>query len=213
MLNSETKPKPETWQELLCRIEGIHAARVVFSETDQPSEIHVLASDSKSPKALTRDIQSAIMAAYGVTLDYRIISIAQLASNITETHPRFRFIGIETRIFNGRGEITVTLSRDGKYKEGKSSYTGKHIYSRLRCVALATMDAISLHIGGEFKDRFELILAETAKVGENMAAIAWICDDRGIQLLGNAFITGDSDNAMVRAVLNALNRHLSRMPA
>ncbi len=213
MLNSGVKSKAEAWQELLCRIEGIYAARVVFSENDQPSEIHVLAADAKSPKAITRDIQSAIMAAYGVTLDYRIISIAQLASDIIETHPRFRFIGIETRIFNGRGEITVTLSRDGEHKEGKSSYIGKHIYSRLRCVALATMDAISLHIGGEFKDRFELILAETAEIGGNMAAIACICDDRGRQLLGNAFITEDSDNAMVRAVLNALNRHLSRIPA
>lgn len=213
MLHSEMKSSPEGWQELICRIEGVYAARVVFGEPDQPKEIHVLAADSKSPKALTRDIQSAIMAVYGVPLDYRIISIAQVASNIVETDTRLRFAGIETRVIDGQGEVSVYLARGDERREGKASYTGKHIFSRFRSVAMATMDAISLHIGNDFSDRFELLTAETAEIGGKTAAIVCICDEQGRQLLGNAFVTEDSDNAVVRAVLDALNRHLARMPA
>lgn len=69
---------PDTWPELLCQLSGIYAANVVFSKDDRPEEIHVLASQEKSPKTLTRDIQSAAMAAFGVAVDYRIISIAQI---------------------------------------------------------------------------------------------------------------------------------------
>ena len=31
------------WQELICRLEGVQAAQVVFAESGMPCEIHVLA--------------------------------------------------------------------------------------------------------------------------------------------------------------------------
>ena len=30
------------WQELICRLEGVQAAQVVFAENGMPCEIHVL---------------------------------------------------------------------------------------------------------------------------------------------------------------------------
>ena len=50
------------WQELICRLEGVQAAQVVFAENGMPCEIHVLAGPEKSSKSLVRDIQSALTA-------------------------------------------------------------------------------------------------------------------------------------------------------
>ena len=62
------------WQELICRLEGVQAAQVVFAENGMPCEIHVLAGPEKSSKSLVRDIQSALTAQFGVQVDHRIIS-------------------------------------------------------------------------------------------------------------------------------------------
>ncbi len=35
------------WQELICRLEGVQAAQVVFAENGMPCEIHVLAGPEK----------------------------------------------------------------------------------------------------------------------------------------------------------------------
>ena len=67
------------WQELICRLEGVQAAQVVFAENGMPCEIHVLAGPEKSSKSLVRDIQSALTAQFGVQVDHRIISVAQLS--------------------------------------------------------------------------------------------------------------------------------------
>lgn len=66
------------WQELICRLEGVQAAQVVFAENGMPCEIHVLAGPEKSSKSLVRDIQSALTAQFGVQVDHRIISVSAL---------------------------------------------------------------------------------------------------------------------------------------
>ncbi|MFQ7003350.1 MAG: hypothetical protein ACLRRT_06515 [Ruthenibacterium lactatiformans] len=70
------------WQELICRLEGVQAAQVVFAENGMPCEIHVLAGPEKSSKSLVRDIQSALTAQFGVQVDHRIISVAQLSRGL-----------------------------------------------------------------------------------------------------------------------------------
>ena len=70
------------WQELICRLEGVQAAQVVFAESGMPCEIHVLAGPEKSSKSLVRDIQSALTAQFGVQVDHRIISVAQLSEGL-----------------------------------------------------------------------------------------------------------------------------------
>lgn len=215
MNQTERKTPAEAWQELLCRLDGISAARVVFSEDNTPKEIHILATDEKSPKALTRDIQSALMAAFDTTVDHRIISIAQFqkpaVEDTGERDERLRFVGIETRVFDGCGEITVFLTHGEEHQTGKASFSGKHAFSRCRGVALAALDAVSKYIN-KTEEGFwiELLSAETAEMAGRQVAFVVLCDETDQQLLGTATFSEGSDNAMVRAVLNALNRRISR---
>ena len=80
---------PETlWQELICRLEGVQAAKVVFAENGMPCEIHVLAGPEKSAKSLVRDIQSALTAQFGVQVDHRIISVAPVSYTHLDVYKR-----------------------------------------------------------------------------------------------------------------------------
>jgi hypothetical protein len=204
----DTKSLPESLQDLLCQLDGIYAARIILEKDKEPKEIHILASEAKSPKALTRDIQSALMASYGISVDYRIISIAQVAPKMIEKQIRLRYGGIETKFIDGCGNISVYLSWGDDRREGKASYTSR---SRYHGVALATLDAISKYISGNSNCWFELITTELTKVGGMPVALVAMCDEHGQQLLGSSYVMEDADNAVVRAVLDALNRRIARL--
>ncbi len=45
---------------------------------DEPSEIHIVATSTRSPKQLVRDIQSLASAGFGFAIDHRIVSIVRL---------------------------------------------------------------------------------------------------------------------------------------
>jgi hypothetical protein len=62
----------------LCRIPEVRAARIVADDNGVPIEVHVLASPGKQPKQLVRDVQSVALAARGLDLDHRIVSVVQL---------------------------------------------------------------------------------------------------------------------------------------
>ncbi len=58
------------------RIPGVQAATVMGA--DEPTEIHIVATSTRSPKQLVRDIQSLASAGFGFAIDHRIVSIVRL---------------------------------------------------------------------------------------------------------------------------------------
>lgn len=62
----------------LCRIPEVRAARIVADANGVPVEVHVLATPGKHAKQLVRDVQSVAMAAIGLSIDHRIVSVVQL---------------------------------------------------------------------------------------------------------------------------------------
>lgn len=211
MVQPENKPTALLWQELICRLDGVYAAKVVLSEDDAPEEIHILGGTSKSPKALTRDVQSALMASFGVEVDYRVISIAQIHPELAANGNRLRYMGIDNKYINGQGEITVYLSYGDVCLEGKSSYTIRNSTSHLRGVALATLDAISKYISCDCGIQFEVMSSEVIDMGGKSANLVTLCDDQGQRYIGSSFIREHHDDAVVRAVLDALNRKISKL--
>ncbi len=213
MSQPETKQPALSWQDLICRLEGVHAAKVVLSTDSIPEEIHVLAGTTKSPKALTRDIQSALMAVYGIDVDYRIISIAQVHSDLTDRDCRLCYSGIDNRFIDGHGEVTVFLSHGDFRVDGKASYTTRNRPSFLRGVAVAALDAIAKCVSVKAGGHFELITVEEVDAGGQPAALVTLCDEQGQHFIGSSFIRDNHDDAVVRAVLDALNRRISRLIA
>src|SRR5919198_3109427 len=63
---------------VIARIPGVQAARVVIGAGGRLTEVHVLATQERGAKQLVRDVQSSLLARFGIDVDYRIISIVQL---------------------------------------------------------------------------------------------------------------------------------------
>ena len=71
----------EIWKELLLKLPGIVSAEFVFGEEDSVRELHVLSTEKRTPKQIVRDIESAMMAKFGVQIDHRLISVAQISED------------------------------------------------------------------------------------------------------------------------------------
>ena len=198
------------WQELICRLEGVQAAQVVFAENGMPCEIHVLAGPEKSSKSLVRDIQSALTAQFGVQVDHRIISVAQLSEGLVPRGDfRLAHTGLEIKSAGGRVSASVTLARgcDTYTGHGESANTP---FARRRCVSEAALAAVNRAAG---ETCFELASVDAVTLAGQGIVVAQVYSLRdGQRLLGRAFLNEDPDNAAVHSVLSAVNRRLSVLP-
>lgn len=198
------------WQELICRLEGVQAAQVVFAENGMPCEIHVLAGPEKSSKSLARDIQSALTAQFGVQVDHRIISVAQLSEGLVPRGDfRLAHTGLEIKSAGGRVSASVTLARgcDTYTGHGESANTP---FARRRCVSEAALAAVNRAAG---ETCFELASVDAVTLAGQGIVVTQVYSLRdGQRLLGSAFLNEDPDNAAVHSVLSAVNRRLSVLP-
>ena len=198
------------WQELICRLEGVQAAQVVFAENGMPCEIHVLAGPEKSSKSLVRDIQSALTAQFCVQVDHRIISVAQLSEGLAPRGDfRLAHTGLEIKSAGGRVSASVTLARgcDTYTGHGESANTP---FARRRCVSEAALAAVNRAAG---ETCFELASVDAVTLAGQGIVVAQVYSLRdGQRLLGSAFLNEDPDNAAVHSVLSAVNRRLSVLP-
>ena len=198
------------WQELICRLEGVQAAQVVFAENGMPCEIHVLAGPEKSSKSLVRDIQSALTAQFGVQVDHRIISVAQLSEGLVPRGDfRLAHTGLEIKSACGRVSASVTLARgcDTYTGHGESANTP---FARRRCVSEAALAAVNRAAG---ETCFELASVDAVTLAGQGIVVTQVYSLRdGQRLLGSAFLNEDPDNAAVHSVLSAVNRRLSVLP-
>ena len=198
------------WQELICRLEGVQAAQVVFAENGMPCEIHGLAGPEKSSKSLVRDIQSALTAQFGVQVDHRIISVAQLSEGLVPRGDfRLAHTGLEIKSAGGRVSASVTLARgcDTYTGHGESANTP---FARRRCVSEAALAAVNRAAG---ETCFELASVDAVTLAGQGIVVTQVYSLRdGQRLLGSAFLNEDPDNAAVHSVLSAVNRRLSVLP-
>ena len=78
----------ECYRALLIQLPGIFAAGIRMDEENNLREIHILASSERNPKQISRDIQSALFAAYGLDIDHRIIRSKVLRNPSKTPSPR-----------------------------------------------------------------------------------------------------------------------------
>ena len=195
------------WQSLISKLNGVFASHVVFSEQQEPIEIHVLASNRRNVKSIVRDVQSAISARYGLDVDYHIISVAQVTSNlITGMGFRLIYSGISMRSSGKDEEVSVVLARDEERFTGTA--VGSSIpFSRMRCIAQATLDAVKACTGGA--SFFELASVEVIQSNGRAIVVSQVfCLPENTPLIGCVYAEPDQDAAVAQSVLDAINRKL-----
>jgi hypothetical protein len=196
-------------ENAICRIHGIKAARIVANKSQEIEEIHVLATSSKGPKQLTRDIESTLMAVYGISVNHRKVSIAQIDDEeITFNKARPRLVSVKHEVLGNRAKVTIVLKHNNIEYEGVDEGPASKI-GRIRLVALATLNAVEKMVPDNYTFSLEDITA--INLGKDMTVIALIAI-LGIEgyetYAGCALVREDEREAIVRAVLDAVNRRL-----
>ncbi|MEZ5175647.1 MAG: hypothetical protein R2823_05520 [Acidimicrobiia bacterium] len=198
-------------EEGLTRLESVDAARVV-NQGDKITEIHVIAASDKPSKQVARDVQSLAMARFGLPIDHRVISVVQISPQHLElaSAARAALRGVTESPNGVRTTMEVTLRHNDEEYTGTA--TGPAVSSaRLRLVGEATISAVEQAF--EAVPPIALDSIERTQVGSRdvIVAIVVSAGKRGGEDLnvGSAISAGSSDDAAVRAVLNALNRRLT----
>jgi hypothetical protein len=229
--------KTENWtvadvEEMLLTLAGIQSVHVVAKPNGDVDEIHVVTSDRVGPKQTVRNVESALLAHFGVGVDHRKISVAQSSprpvvdglpdSEVSRT-AKLEFSDAEQRIvfigFNaesGRAHqvrLTVELEWRGQRHRGEAIGTDVPRL-RMESVATATLRAVEWAIAaaGEVA-RADLMLAlEGVRVVEafdRQYALVGVQAMRGRELTplsGASPIEGSSDTAIILATLQATDR-------
>lgn len=209
MANGIQTTTSKHYSDLIDKLPGVMSSSIVFSG-ENISEIHVLADTSRAPKQIVRDVQSAIIAQYGVTVDHKLISVAQIPSE-NELKMRSRLIFEEINVSKNkeRTSATVTLS------SGEASFAGTAFAMNdqleiNKMICRATLNAVenfvdeSIHLSVSDAKQFSL-------GGETAIAVCVAVRSNGKvdRLLGGAFAGSDLETAVVRATLDALNRRIA----
>lgn len=195
------------FQEKIRRLDGVEAARVVAGN-GHIQEIHVLARRTKPPKQLVRDVQSLGQALFGEEIDRRVVSVVQLADTDLDGGFRPALVDVAELLEGSRAEVTVTLRWEDQVYSGVSKGAAATA-TRPRQIAEATIDAIRQAIHPQ------VALAVTSMdlpvLGSRRVAIAQIVvvtEATERNLIGCAYVEDEESRAVVRAVLDALNRFL-----
>jgi hypothetical protein len=201
------------------RLPDVVACRIVADSLGRPLEVHVLAHPGKHPKQLVRDVQSVALASFGLDVDRRIVSVVQLSptgdapgERMSSDRARTSIGAIQSEIDGRRATIRITLST------GESEATGfaegsAATATRLRLVASAALDA--LRQLDDSAEALEVEDASTTRVGsQDVIAVTLVHLDppHEYELVGAALARRSPDVAVVRAVLDAVNRRLPYLP-
>jgi len=197
-------------ESALSRIPSVTAARVVSSPSGRIAEVHLLARRDRAPKQLVRDVQSVVLASFGVEIDYRTVSVVQLDDPLTEGDstnqaPRVALLRLNSEVKSHSSEIRVHVSAGGDEHVGTVSGPAS---SGMRLVARAVVQAVSNLVGDSALD---VDFADVLPAGEFSVAVAVLrlATRKGDHVVsGSALVRKDSNDAMARASLSALNRLL-----
>lgn len=215
----------ECYRTLLTQLPGVFAAGVRMDEDDHLREVHILASSERNPKQISRDVQSALFAAYGLDVDHRIISIAQLSENPVQSLPevepesatrsaqshRLRCKAISHSMDENGYSIRVVLQYDGQDYEGMDQCQHS-LNQRQMATVQATIHAVHAFFGGN--KVYHPVVVQCVQVGGIPIVVTVIefMDERGPSfLVGSAKQTEDGIIGVVKATLNALNRSIEKI--
>lgn len=207
----QSHPLPSTRMDLtalqakLARLDGVEAVRVVGTDS-KLDEIHVLARMAKPAKQVVRDVQSLAAAAFGIDVDRRIVSVVQLADGDLAAGDRPAIVDIFETTDGSRSTVRVTLEWNDEMLVGETTGAAASA-TRNRLVAEAALEALGQALHAEAS--FAVASVDIPTLGSRRVAVAQVVlvtQQAERLMIGSAVVDEDESRAVVRAVLDALNR-------
>lgn len=202
----------QEYESFINKIPGVLSSKIIVNDQGNIVELHILAGAGRNPKQISRDVQSALIARYGIPLDHKVISIAQIQdeSSICRSNSRLALKNIQLSMEDSQIEAKVVLMKDDKLFEGASRGLN-FTQGRLRTLAEATINAIQQFLGSEYA--FSVTgIQQTIISGKPVCvvAVSHVTEQGENFLVGSSPVGNDDNKAVVKAVLDALNRRISK---
>ncbi|HUF49547.1 MAG TPA: hypothetical protein VMN60_01860 [Longimicrobiales bacterium] len=228
MASTDSPAYPDNEIEgLIAALTGVLAARVVSNPLGRIEEIHVLADEQLHPKQMVRNIESALSAGLGVTVDRRVVSIAQVrgdpevyddvasASNApTPAAPpppddavtRYIFVGYDARTQPDlEAACRVTIRRGNEVISGTGSGPSTPL-GRAQAAARAVFAAIAAARRDHTLGLEGVTLVESHGRSYIMVAAHAIHGRETLPLTGIGALNRSPEEAAILASLQATNR-------
>ncbi len=198
-------------EELILKIQGVISTKIVVSDDQQIEELHLLTDNSRNPKQISRDVQSACAAELDLELDHKVISIAQIDfTKDSFLKKRVIIKGVTKTLHPDSVTCDVTLSIDGKDMIGH--YKQKNLSSRKDyAVVASTINALEQLFNFEgciFIEDVEVIERNNYAVAVVVVSTLFMTEER---LSGSSVITDDRNLSLVKATLDAVNRRINML--
>lgn len=207
----EGRTLAEAAEAVVRQLRGVRAVRVEGDGEGGIRFVHVLGGPDRSAKVIAVDVVSALAAELGVELEPRQVRVAAQQRTEPAAGPdqlRLKFVGLSVSVLRSTAEVKVHLEEQGLIYEGIASGPyGRG--NRLELVGEAALHAVELFLRTE--GMFLLDGVSTLAVGAHEVAVAVVSLPAREEetLVGSAVVRDDPREAVVRAVLDAINRPVS----
>lgn len=211
MVEETKKEKTHQIEELILQLPEVINCKIVNNDQGEIIEVHILSSNKRTPKQIARDVLSSLMAKWGIEIDHKIISIAQISNDLEEFHgSRLQISKVEYSLEGIIANAQVVLTYEDKIYKGEEE--GLHTKkSYLMLIANATLRAVEEYLGvGRcfiIEDVEKTLLAKKKII---TIAITLLTPNEEKQFLGSSYIGSNENKAVVKATLNALNRLIQK---
>ncbi|MFZ3102620.1 MAG: hypothetical protein WA113_10575 [Desulfitobacteriaceae bacterium] len=210
---SDSTGSSEEWEQALRQIKLVVAVRINVNSQGEIDEIHILAASGRAPKQIVRDVESILAAQFGIQVDHKKISVAQVEEDEEVTPSiieltRTKLVGVTLRTVNGMAEVKVELLIGKKLIEGTAQGPSTS-YNKSRLFVEATIQAlIPLTLDKCVFVTEDVIITQLAKHQIALVSITLIESTREQSLVGCAPVRSDDREAVVKATLDAVNRKI-----
>jgi hypothetical protein len=162
-----------------------------------------------------RDIESILYVRGGIRLDYRKISLVQVAeSAVQNTAPRLQLIDVAHSAGESGTHVVITLGLRDEQVQGVSDAPAGAPADLPQLAAQATVNALDSWVGPRGHLQLERVQRQGLGAIEVYLAHLSLETDAGIEtLLGVSMLRNDELLTVARAVLDAANRRIERLLA
>lgn len=197
----------DAMQDFLNQIDGIEYCKVIGTESEI-LEIHVLSNNSRAPKQIARDIETALLTKFNIRIDRKIISIVQFKGADSGIVSRIRYSSVSTLSQYSTVEVEVKLLYEEK--EYSSKLVGVNTtLNKNRMVAEATLKDVEEIVGQAFIIYpNDVIVKEVSNYTIATVVVTLKVSYLEEVLVGSAIVKDDLNESIVRATLDAINRRI-----
>jgi hypothetical protein len=222
-------------ERLLSNLPGVISAKINTDQEGEVIEVHILADHNRAPKQIVRDVESALVSGFNISVDHKRISVAQLRrpdvrlngkeefevhfpANTTGDHKEDKKAGNQGRLRFDRFEVAssgnlkcraeVILANGGGIFRGVCEDTNTAV-NQMKISAKAVLSALEEYLRGEKAFTLEeLKVIERANSPVVMVVVGAVTSNGATSLIGTSFLGKDRNRSAALATLKAVNRYL-----